>query len=74
VSGHQPAAAPIKEGQTIRVPVSEEHVEVEKTPVVKEEVSVGKRKVQDTKHVDATVRKEEIKVENKGDAQLKDRR
>jgi uncharacterized protein (TIGR02271 family) len=73
VSGHQPAAAPIKEGQTIRVPVSEEHVEIEKTPVVKEEVTVGKRKVQDTKHVDATVRKEEIKVENKGDAQFKDR-
>ena len=72
VSGHQPAATQFKEGQTIRVPVMEEHIQVEKTPVVKEEVEIGKRKVQDTKRVDATVRKEEIKVENKGDVKSKD--
>jgi uncharacterized protein (TIGR02271 family) len=69
VSGNRPAGA-IGTGSSeeIRVPVTEEQVHVEKQPVVVEEVSVGKRKVQDTKRVDATVRKEEIKVEKKGSA------
>jgi uncharacterized protein (TIGR02271 family) len=75
VSGNQPAAGTIAaEGQTIRVPVSEEHVEVTKTPVVKEEVTVGKRKVKETQRVGATVRKEEIKVEKQGDANVRDQR
>jgi uncharacterized protein (TIGR02271 family) len=74
VSGHQPATGDFKEGQRLRVPVTEEHVEVVKTPVVKEEVTVGKRKVQDTKHVAADVKKEEITVEREGDARIKDRR
>ncbi len=65
---------PLQEGQTIRVPVSEEHVEVTKTPVVKEEVSVGKRKVQGTQKVAADLRKEEIKVEREGEARIKDKR
>jgi uncharacterized protein (TIGR02271 family) len=75
VSGNQPASGTIAaEGQTIRVPVSEEHVEVTKTPVVKEEVTIGKRKVKETQHVGATVRKEEIKVEKQGDADVCDKR
>jgi uncharacterized protein (TIGR02271 family) len=65
---------PIQEGQTIRVPVTEEHVEVTKTPVVKEEVTVSKRKVKGTEHVGQDVRKEEIKVERQGDACVKDDR
>jgi uncharacterized protein (TIGR02271 family) len=68
------ASGPIREGQEIRVPVSEEHVEVTKTPVVKEEVTVGKRKVKDTQHVSDTVRKEEIKVEERGDANVRHKR
>jgi len=73
VSGRQPAAG-IPEKQEIRIPVREEHVQVEKTPVVKEEVTVGKRKVQTTEKVDATLRKEEIKVEKEGQANVKNKR
>ena len=49
----------------------EEEVHVEKTPVVKEEVSVGKRKVTDTEKVSGTVRKEEVHIEKEGDVNVK---
>lgn len=47
----------------IRVPLSEERARVEKQPVVKEEVRVGKRAVQDTERVSDQVRREELRVE-----------
>jgi uncharacterized protein (TIGR02271 family) len=59
--------------EEIRIPVSEEQVNVEKQTVVKEEVSVGKRKVQDTKRVDADLKKEEIKVDTKGSANVRNK-
>lgn len=68
------SSADIKEGQEIRVPIREEQVNVEKQTVVAEEVSVGKRKVKDTEHVSADVRKEEIKVQTKGDVDVRDKR
>lgn len=64
----------LAEGQEIRVPVSEEHVEVTKTPVVKEEVTIGKRKVQGKERVSEDLRKEEIKIEKEGNARVKDNR
>jgi uncharacterized protein (TIGR02271 family) len=73
-SGHEVSSAEIKEGQEIRIPVREEQVQVEKQTVVKEEVAVGKRKVQETKHVDDTIRKEEIKVETEGNVNVRDNR
>jgi uncharacterized protein (TIGR02271 family) len=54
--------------ETIRVPVREEHVQVEKETVATDEVSVGKRKVQQTEGVDTTIRKEDVRVEKHGDA------
>jgi uncharacterized protein (TIGR02271 family) len=51
----------------IVIPVKEERVSVTKKPVV----TVGKRKVQDTKHVSETLRKEELKVDEAGDVKVK---
>jgi uncharacterized protein (TIGR02271 family) len=65
VSG-QACASDIKPGEEVRIPVKEEQVRVEKEAVVKEEVTVGKRKVQDTEQVSGTVRKEELRVEEEG--------
>jgi uncharacterized protein (TIGR02271 family) len=65
------ATSNIGEGETIRVPVTEEQVHVEKTPVVKEEVHIGKRVVEDKERVSGTVKKEEVKIEKKGDADVK---
>ncbi len=59
--------------EEIRIPVKEEEVHIEKTPVVKEEVTVGKRKVQDNRTVSGTVRREELVVENEGQARVRDR-
>lgn len=57
--------------EEIRIPVKEERVRVTKEPVVKEEVSVSKRKVRDTKTVAGDVKKEELVVEQKGGARVR---
>lgn len=70
VQGRQ-AAGEVGTGENeVRVPLSEEHVRVEKSPVVREEVRVGKKQVQDTKRIDDTVRHEELRTEKKGDAEI----
>lgn len=60
-----------EEGQSIRVPVREEQVSVEKTPVVREEVTVGKRVVQDTQPVSAEVRRERAVIDREGDVDVR---
>jgi uncharacterized protein (TIGR02271 family) len=40
---------------------------VEKRPVVKEEVTVGKKKVQESRQVNEQVKHEELKVDRQGD-------
>jgi uncharacterized protein (TIGR02271 family) len=69
--GEPTSASDIAPGEEIRVPVSEEQVTVEKHPVVKEEVAVGKRAVQDTKQVGGTVRKEQVRVEREGEVDVR---
>jgi len=59
---------------TVRVPVREEQVSVEKRPVVTEEITIGKRQVQDTQHVSGTVRREEARIEHDGDVDMKEDR
>lgn len=72
VSGNAPASEEIRGDQDIRIPVKEEQVRVEKTPVVKEEIRVGKRTVQDTEHVSEDIAKEEARIERKGSAKVRD--
>lgn len=67
------SASDIKPGQEIRIPVKEEQVRIEKETVMKEEVHVGKQKVQETKQVSGDVRKEEVKVEQKGKVDVRDK-
>jgi len=57
--------------EEIRIPVKEEKVTVSKQAVVKEEVTVGKQKVHETETVGADLRKEELKVEEKGDVKVR---
>jgi uncharacterized protein (TIGR02271 family) len=68
-SGHATSDA-IRPGEEIRIPVMEEQVIVDKQAVVKEEVTIGKRTVQDTERVAGTVRKEELRVERQGDVDI----
>ncbi|MGZ3380265.1 MAG: DUF2382 domain-containing protein, partial [Isosphaeraceae bacterium] len=50
-----------------------EQVVVEKRPVVREEVRVGKRVVRETERVGGEVRKEEDRIEREGDVEIHDR-
>jgi uncharacterized protein (TIGR02271 family) len=58
--------------ETIRVPVMEEEVDVDKRAYVTEEIEVGKRVVQDTKTVSDTVRREEAVINREGNARVAD--
>jgi uncharacterized protein (TIGR02271 family) len=64
------SSADIKSGEEIRIPVREEKVNVEKQAVVKEEVTVGKRTVTENERVSGDVRKENVRVERQGDADI----
>ncbi|MBA3444621.1 MAG: YsnF/AvaK domain-containing protein [Gemmatimonadales bacterium] len=64
------AGGTIDDGEEIRIPLMEEEVRVEKTPVVREEVTLKKRQVQDTEQVSETVRREEARIEQTGDSHL----
>lgn len=55
--------SPFTEDEMIRIPIIEERLEVTKTPVIVEEVIVGKRKIQETKQVQDTIKKEEARIE-----------
>ncbi len=69
----RPADRPISESDTeaIRVPVTAERVQVDKEPVVYEEVGVGKRVTQETRQVSDTVRREELRMEHEGDVEVR---
>ncbi len=49
----------------------EEEVDVQKRAVVREEISVGKREVQETRNVSDTVRREEARIESEGDVAIR---
>jgi uncharacterized protein (TIGR02271 family) len=62
----QTSDTPIGEGETLRVPVSAEQVNVTKQTVATGEVGIGKRQVQETKQVSDTVRREEARIDREG--------
>lgn len=62
----------IDDGETIRVPIMEEKVEVTKKPVVTEELVIGKREVTDTEQVVETVKREEAHLETDNDRAVND--
>jgi len=71
----RPSDTPIgQDDETIRMPIREDRVEVEKVPVVTEEISIGKQTVQETRQVSGTVRREEARIEGEGDVEVEGRR
>ena len=55
------------DGGTLRIVLREEQVQVEKQTVVKEEIYISKRQIQETQHIGETLRKEEAHIERVGD-------
>jgi len=64
--------SPITDEETIRIPVSEERVEVDKRTVVTGEVSAHKHNIEDTKHLDETLRREEARINKIGNPAVVD--
>ena len=71
VTGREVSADALDEDEEIRIPVMEEEVEVQKRARVREEVSIGKRPVEETRNVSETVRREEARVESQGDVGIR---
>jgi len=65
------AAGKMGDRQEIRIPVTEEEVDVRKRTVAREDVTVGKRKVQQKRTVSEDVRHEKLKVDRSGDVNVK---
>jgi uncharacterized protein (TIGR02271 family) len=70
VAGNVPSDTPVGQDETYRVSVREEQVQVNKQPVVREEINVGKRVVQDNQQVSDTVRREEANIDRSGNANV----
>ncbi|AXH99998.1 DUF2382 domain-containing protein [Sporosarcina sp. PTS2304] len=64
--GHD-ATAFAEDEDTIRIPVTEERIEVTKKPVVTEEIIVKKSQVVEQETVNETVKREEVHVERDGE-------
>ncbi|MBC8063117.1 MAG: YsnF/AvaK domain-containing protein [Clostridiaceae bacterium] len=62
----------ITDEETIRIPVSEERVDVGKHTVFTGEVSAHKHDIQDTKHIDEILKREEARVNKIGDPDVVD--
>lgn len=61
---------PITSGETITIPVSEEQVNVSKRTVLTGEVSAHKHEVEETRHIDETIKKEEAHIDSTGDTKV----
>ena len=57
-------------GETLRIPIIEEEVVVHKRPVVVEEITLGKRTIQETQEVSDTVRREQARIEEHGQVRV----
>ncbi len=64
VSGETRVQGAIGESNEIRIPLSEEHASADKQTVVREEVSVGKRAIENVEQVGGDVRHEELEVDD----------
>jgi len=60
----------MKPGETFRIPIIEEEVVIQKRPMVVEEITLGKRTIEETQEVSDTLRREEARIEEHGAARV----
>lgn len=63
---NEPSDSPIGSEEVLRIPVSEEQIQIGKHTVVTEEISAYKRDVEETRQVQETLRREEAYIETDG--------
>lgn len=64
--------SPITDEETIRIPVTEEKIDVGKHTVVTGEISAHKHEIEDTRHVNETLKREEARINKIGDPDIVD--
>lgn len=64
VNGEEQANGTVGEGSEIRIPLTEERASVDKSTVVREEVSVGKKAINETRNLSGEIRHEELVVDD----------
>lgn len=64
--------SPITDEQSIRIPVNEEKVHVDKHTVVTGEISAHKRAIEDTEHIEETLKREEAQINKIGNPDVVD--
>ena len=64
VSGTTQVQGNIGDSNEIRIPLTEEHASLDKSTVVREEVSVGKRSVEDVESLSGETRREELLIDD----------
>ena len=62
-AGQSETTSKVGDDGEMRIPLSEEQVRIEKRPVVRDEVVVGKRNVDDIQRVSEDVRREELRID-----------
>lgn len=67
-----PGATTLREGETLRIPLTEEELVVEKVPRVKEEVIVHMRPETEQVERDVQLRHEHVEVDEEGDVELEE--
>lgn len=69
---NEPSDSPIGAEEPIRIPVNKEKVEVGKHTIITGEVSAHKREVEETQHIEQTLKREEARVNKTGDPVIAD--
>jgi uncharacterized protein (TIGR02271 family) len=63
-----------QESKTVRIPLSEEQIEIIKHPTLLNQVSVDKKEYTETDLVEETLKKEKLTIDSKGDAKIRDKK
>lgn len=58
--------------ETIRIPLSEEHIEITKHPIILEDVEIYKQKIEDHEQFTETLKEEKIHIDTVGDIRVID--
>lgn len=67
---NEPSDVPVGTEEVIRIPVSEERVDVDKHTVITGEVELHKRAIEETKEINETVRREEARLHVDGEPDI----
>ncbi|GAC1415063.1 MAG: hypothetical protein NVSMB64_25330 [Candidatus Velthaea sp.] len=60
----------LQSGEIVRIPLREERVDITKYTIVKEDVVIGKRSIEEQRHFQETLRREELRVDEPAQANI----